>query len=183
MYLRFFLTAVVTVGFFACNSMPVAAQTADTTMTDAHIQRIKQNCRAASRTMQQIHVNDGPLRVNRGQVYDSISTKLMAPLSSRLIVNKFDASALVKVTTQYDKALTDFRESYKKYDNKMSSVLEIDCVKQPVSFYDAVAEVRQLRAAVHGHVVKMQALIDEYSVSFNAFRSEFNTGKPKGDTE
>lgn len=163
-------------------SAPVGAQSASDggIMTDAHIQRIKQNCRAASRTIQQMHVNDGPLRVNRGQVYDSVSSKLMTPLNSRLIVNKLDASSLVKLTAQYDKALTDFRESYKKYDNQVSNVLKIDCAKQPVSFYDAVAEARKQRGTVHGHVVRLHELIKEYGTAFGTFRERFDNGQAKG---
>lgn len=166
-------------------NMPVAAQSADdgAAMTDAHIQRIKQNCRAASRTIQQMHVNDGPLRVNRGQVYDSMSTKLMTPLNSRLIVNKLDASSLVKLTAQYDKTLTDFRESYKKYDNQVSNVLKIDCTKQPVSFYDAVAEARKQRTTVHGHVVRLHELIKEYGTALGTFRERFDSGSAKGSDQ
>lgn len=161
--------------------IPVSAQTTDTaTMTDSHIQIIKQNCKAASRTIQQIHANDGPLRVNRGQAYDSISTKLMTPLNSRLIVNKLDASSLVKTTAQYDKVLSEFRENYRKYDNQMSSVLTIDCVKQPVRFYDAVSEARQLRSVVHGNVTKLHDLIADYGNSFTTFQTQFTSDQAKG---
>lgn len=156
-------------------STPVFAQTsseAPAVMTDTHIQRIKQNCKAATRTIQQIHANDGPLRVNRGQIYDSMSSKLMTPLNSRLIVNKLDASSMVKITAQYSNTLTDFRESYKSYDNQMSDVLEIDCIRQPVRFYDEVAEARKLRGIVHANVVKLHTLITEYGDAFSNFRTQ-----------
>lgn len=163
----------------------VHAQSAEApdVMTDGHIERIKQNCRSALRTIQNIHTNDGPLRVNRGQVYDSMSSKLMTPLNSRLIINKLDASSMVKITAQYDKTLTDFRENYKKYDNQMSRVLEIDCVKQPVRFYDNVTEARQLRSVVHSNVIRLHALINEYGTAFNTFRTQFNEGNAKGANE
>ena len=164
------------------SNVPVGAQS-DMPMTDEHIQRIKQNCRSAMRTLQQLHVNDGPLRVNRGQAYDSVSTKLMAPLNSRLTANKLDASSMVKITAQYDKTLTDFRESYKKYDNQMTSVLKINCVKQPVTFYDAVTLARERRADVHNHVVRLHELIREYGGQFSDFRTQFNTGNIKGESE
>lgn len=161
--------------------LPAHAQSSGAAMTDSHIQIIKQNCKAASRAIQQIHANDGPLRVNRGQAYDSISTKLMTPLNSRLIVNKLDASALVKTTAQYDKVLGEFRENYRKYDNQMSSVLGIDCVRQPVRFYDAVTTARQLRSVVHGNVAKLHDLIGDYGSSFTTFRAQFSSGQAKGE--
>lgn len=166
-------------------STPVLAQSDEkpAVMTDSHIQRIKQNCKAATRTIQQIHANDGPLRVNRGQVYDSLMTKLMTPLNSRLIVNKLDASSMVKTTARYSETLAAFRENYKKYDNQMSAVLELDCVKQPVRFYDAVTDARQLRGVVHGDVLKLHAYIIEYGDAFGGFRTQFNEGKVKGSGE
>ena len=162
-------------------SAPTSAQSSDGVMTESHIQRIKQNCKAASRTIQQIHANDGPLRANRGEAYNSMSTKLMTPLNSRLIVNKLDASALVKTTAQYDKTLGDFRENYRKYDNQVSTVLAIDCVKQPVRFYDNVAEARQLRSIVHGNITKLHDLIADYANSFTTFQTQFSSGRAKGD--
>lgn len=144
-------------------------------MTDAHVERIQANCNAAQRTLQQLHASDGPLRVNRGQIYDSISTKLMTRLNSRLALNKLDASVLVKITSQYDKALSAFRSNYKLYDNQMSAVLSIDCRKQPVAFYDAVTKARQLRGSVHGDVTDMRRLIVEYQKAFDAFHLQFKS--------
>lgn len=158
----------------------VMAQAAQTTLSDTHIRQIQQNCKAATRVIQQIHANDGPLRVNRGQVYDSISSKLMTPLNSRLIINKLDASAMVKVTAQYEKALSDFRENYRRYDNKMSDVLTVNCVKDPQHFYDELVQARHLRSVVHGDIVKVNGLIDEYGASFSAFRERFSDDELKG---
>lgn len=157
---------------------PVAAQEA---MTETHIQRIQQSCTQAKRTIQQLHASDGPLRVNRGQAYEYISTKLMTPLNSRLIVNKLDASALVKVTAQYDKALTEFRSNYRDYDNQMSQVLLIDCKRQPVTFYDAVAKARELRTKVHASVTSLHTYVADYEKEFGIFRTEFKEGRAKGE--
>lgn len=144
-------------------------------MTDAHVERIQANCNDAQTTLQQLHTSDGPLRVNRGQVYDSISTKLMTRLNSRLALNKLDGSALVKITSQYDKALSSFRSDYKLYDNQMSATLAINCRKQPVAFYDAVAKARKLRETVHNDVTEMHRLIAEYQKAFDAFSQQFKS--------
>lgn len=151
-------------------------------MTDAHVERIQANCNDAQTTLQQLHASDGPLRVNRGQAYDSISTKLMTRLNSRLALNKLDGSALVKITSQYDKALSSFRSDYKLYDNQMGATLAIDCRKQPVAFYDSVAKARKLREAVHNDVTEMHRLIGEYQKAFDAFSQQYKTNVDhKGD--
>ena len=72
------------------------AQAEDTLpMTDEHIARIRANCVDAQKTLFQIHASDAGLRVNRGQIYESMSTKLMAPFNIRLVLNRIDAANLV----------------------------------------------------------------------------------------
>jgi hypothetical protein len=144
-------------------------------MTDTHIQRIQANCGDALRTIQQLHTNDAPLRVDRGQVFDSISTKLMARLNGRLVLNKLDGSSLVKITAQYDKTLGDFRKNYKQYDDQMSIVLTINCTKQPVTFYDNVGKARDLRTKLHANVVSLNHLVGDYEKAFDVFRSQFKS--------
>ncbi len=180
---RFVLMGLSLALVLAYCSAPVQAQdgASGSVMTDSHIQRIKQNCRAAARTIQQIHVNDGPLRVNRGQVYDSILSKLITPFNSRLILNKYDASSLVKIAAQYDKALTAFRDHYKKYDDQMSAVLRIDCVKQPVSFYDAVVEARKRRTEVNDEAMKIHGYITDYGQDVIDLRNRVLSPQNQGD--
>lgn len=157
-----------------------AAQQADpAVMTDAHMQRIQQNCGDALRTIQQIHTNDGPLRVNRGQLYESISNKLMAGMNGRLTANKADASALVKITAQYEKTLVEFRTNYKKYDDQMSSVLTINCRKQPIAFYDAVAKARALRKVANTNVNDLNQLIHDYEKAFDGVHAQLKAAEGK----
>lgn len=155
---------------FGATSIVSAQQS--TQMTDAHMQRIQQNCGEALSTIQRLHTNDGPLRVNRGQSYDSISTKLMSRMNSRLALNKLDGSSLVKITAKYDQELAAFRTNYKKYDDQMSNILQIDCRRQPVSFYDAVNKARELREQVHQNTVILNKYIIEYETEFIAIKDQ-----------
>ena len=52
-----------------------------TPMTEAQIARIKANCVEAQTSLNQLHGTDGLLRVNQGQLYELISTRLMTPAS------------------------------------------------------------------------------------------------------
>ena len=159
--------ATLILASFVLMSVSVSAQAG---MTDEHIARIKSNCQEALGTLSLIHANDAPMYINRNQTYFSISDKLMARLNSRLTLNRFDATELVKVASEYNETLAKFRSAYKQYDDTMSEVIRIDCRRQPVSFYDKVAETREQRAKVNEAVVRLKSLIDQYRDGVNAFK-------------
>jgi len=163
------LTLALMAAVFA--GAPVFAQAAST-MTDAHIARIKANCQTALATLSQIHTNDSPIYINRNQMYFSISDKLMARLNSRLTLNRYDATQLVKTASDYNAALTDFRTAYKNYDNSMTTALGIDCTKQPVGFYDAVIDVRTAREQVRTSSDKLSSLIAQYQQQVQQFKDQ-----------
>lgn len=163
------LTAIVIL-FVVTASMPAFAQSAG--MTDEHIARIKSNCQGALGTLGRIHANDAPLYINRNQTYFSISDKLMAHLNSRLTLNRYDATQLVKTASEYNTTLAKFRTAYKQYDDTMSELLRMDCRRQPVSFYDKVAETRAQRQKVNDAVRQLKSLIDQYRDGVTKFKIE-----------
>lgn len=167
--IKFGLVAVIVLSVVV-TTVSVAAL--DTIMTDAHIARIKTNCKEALGTIATIHANDAPTFVNRNQTYFSIGDKMMARLNSRLSMNRFDASELVKITSEYDATLDEFRLSYKQYDDTMAELLRMDCQKQPVSFYDKVAVAREQRGEVNQSVVELKQLIDQYQGAVQTLRAE-----------
>lgn len=159
------ITLVVVLG-----ALPTHAQ--ESTMTDEHIARIKSNCQGALGTLGRIHANDAPMYINRNQTYFSISDKLMARLNSRLTLNRYDATDLVKTASDYNMALNKFRSAYKQYDDSMSDLVHIDCTRQPVGFYDKVTETRLLRGQVNTLVQQLQMLIDQYEQQVEVFKTQ-----------
>lgn len=145
-----------------------------TPMTDEQIGRIRTSCVSAKNTLNQLHASDALLRVNRGQLYESMTTKLMARFNSRADSNHFDVKDLTTVTQTYGEALTTFRDDYKSYEVQLTATLAVDCLKEPVSFYDAVALTRVKRAQVHVDVVKLHQSIDAYKAAFDAFVVNLN---------
>lgn len=141
----------------------------DIPMTDAQINQIKASCLSAKDTIAQLHANDALLRVNRGQMYESMGTKLMTRFNDRVDSNHLNSKYLVSVTQDYNTALTTFRNDYQVYEESLSSALKIDCTKEPVSFYDAVADARTKRAQVHTDVTKLHQHIDQYKSAFDEF--------------
>lgn len=148
----------------------VSAYAQQATMTDEHIASIKANCQQARASLAQLHANDALAYINRNQTYFSISDKMMARLNSRLALNRYDATQLVRTASDYNTALTRFRSTYKLYDDMVSDLLKMDCRKQPVEFYDRVSDARDQREKVHGAVLQLKMLIGQYGDAVTAFQ-------------
>lgn len=158
-------------GFVGMLSMQVFAQS--TPMTEVHIERIRANCIEAQSTLTQLHKSDVGLRVNRGQLYESILTKLMNPFNTRVAAGKLNGTALATFTTSYEQQLDEFRVNYIAYDDAMAKVLRINCTNQPVAFYDSVADARAKRQQVYLSNQALQKTIEQYKLAFDAFKQKF----------
>jgi predicted GH43/DUF377 family glycosyl hydrolase len=175
---RFFLFIVLSttgiVGLLAIEGGIARAQ--DTQMTEAHIARIRANCIEAQSSLNQLHASDALLRVNRGQLYESISTKLMTPFNNRVALHRLDGARLVAVATTYEAQLAAFRTSYQQYEEAMSRTLKINCTNQPVAFYDSVNDARTKRKKVHDDTLMLHRIIQEYESEFEVFAAQFEGG-------
>lgn len=171
------LLTVFSVGIAMLFAYQVAAQDDTPAMTEAHILRIKANCVDAQSTLSQLHASDALLRVNRGQLYESISTKLMAPFNSRVSLNKLDGANLVTVAANYEKQLTEFRVSYQQYEEAMTKTLRINCANQPVAFYDSVADTRTKRRKVHDSTTQLHQIVRDYKAEFEIFAKQVEGAK------
>lgn len=150
------------------------ARAKETPMTEAHVARIRANCVEAQSALRQIHQSDVLMRINRGQLYEQISTKLMAPLNSRIALNRLDSADLVSTTAKYEKQLGTFRSAYQSYDKAMNDVLKMNCTAQPVAFFDAVGDARSKRKKVHEATLTLQQTIKEYKTEFESFSKTVN---------
>jgi len=148
----------------------------ETKMSPEHIERIKANCIEAQSIMNRIHTNDALLRVNRGQLYETISTKLMSRLNSRISENRLDGGALVTVTAEFDAKASEFRSEYIEYDKALSRALNISCQNQPVAFYDAVSDANKRRGTVNEITKELEQLTKDYSKEFEAFAKKIEDG-------
>jgi hypothetical protein len=169
----YFITVLVAV-IAVMSIAPVYAQEIPV-LDEGHINRIRSNCPSAIATLSRIHANDGPVFINRNQTYFSVGDKLMARFNSRLILNRHDATQLVKTTSDYNAQLIKFRDAYKKYEESMNSVLRMDCRQQPVEFYTRVEEVRLLRQKVHENIVLLKAFVGQYRQNVEDFEKQFQT--------
>lgn len=142
-------------------------------LTDDQLARIVVNCTSAKSTLNQLHASDALLRVNRGQMYEALGSRLMNNFNIRLTSNSLDAKGLLLVTTNYRAALETFRSSYQAYEIQLSAAIKVDCAKQPAAFYVATEDAREKRAKVHEDVVKLHQYIDDYRAAVNDFFINF----------
>lgn len=155
-----------------------------TVMTDDHMNRIKTNCQPTLAILQQIRANDGPVFVNRNQAYFSISDKLIARLNSRLALSRYNTTNFAKIANEYNEALSQFRTANKVYSESMGDLIKINCLRQPVGFYDKVAEVRQHRTEVKEAIQRLHALIEQYKQEVSTFKADnFSKQKEAGTNE
>lgn len=164
------------IGLFAALSFAVVvgAQTfAVTQLSEEQKTQIKDNCVAVKSTLNQLHASDALLRVNRGQIYESVGAKLMNRFNGRLSSNGLDIKGLSLVSTNYQTALSNFRSDYQSYERQLSTAIAIDCTKDPQAFHLALEDARAKRKVVHDDVVKLHRYIDDYRSAVNDFKLNF----------
>jgi hypothetical protein len=160
--IRVFSLGLVTAALLVLAALtPVHAQSS-ADLTPDQLTQISSTCLATQNTLRQLRTNDALLRVNRGQIYELMSSKLMAPFNTRLQNNSFDARAFTDTASHYMASLTSFRSDYQAYDQQMAAALSLNCTKNPAKFYDIVVDARTKRNTVHDDVLKMNDYIDSY---------------------
>ena len=142
-------------------------------ITEEKQARIKASCSEIKTNLSQLDVSDRLLRINRGQLYESLANKLMDRFNARLNSNSLDAKAMETVTTNYRQQLGKFREHYTAYSQKITEAIRIDCTADPIHFYETVEAARAARIQVHNDVKSLHDLIDDYRRSVNDFLLNF----------
>lgn len=161
---------------------PIAkAFAVDEDMSEQQIVQIRSNCSSVKNTLNQLHNSDALLRVNMGQAYESMLTKMMKKFESRVDSNGYSNKDLSRKSYDYEMALDTFRSNYIKYEQQLSSAIGIDCSKQPVAFYDAVSLARSYRKQVHADVLVLNSYLDQYQAAVDHFENEYQAAR-KGAT-
>lgn len=148
-----------------------------TTITDEQLVQVRSHCSEIKTTLKQLHASDAVVRVNRGKLYERLSTKLMAPLNSRIALNRLDGTSLVSITSEYEKHLTTFRTTYQDYEEGLSDLITINCLTQPARFYNVLEDVRSKRELVYESVNVLAQDIASYKTAFDEFATGFKSGE------
>ncbi len=152
-------------------AVPVHAQSS--TLNDDQRDRITANCLTIKNTLSQLRASDALLRVNRGQVYEAMKTRIMDRFNARLSNNGLDSRGLSSLAKTYDDRLTIFRTHYDEYARQLDSAIRIDCARDPDGFHLAIANARSKRTVIHEDVKRLHVLIDDYRSSVIDFKTNF----------
>ena len=153
---------------------PVVSAQGETSLilTDTQVGLIKANCIGVQSTLTRIHTNDALSRVNLGREYETISSKFMAPMNSRVALAKLDSVEMVKTTVAFNDKLDEFRSAYQQYEQTLLKAIQTKCKDQPVAFFDTVVLAQQYRDEVRQKVVALGELTTQYSTQVKALRSK-----------
>lgn len=164
---RLLIVGFVSAVLLACATVPSAF--AQTTLTAEQEQKISANCTSIKASLNQLKATDALLRVNRGQVYEAMATKLMDRFNSRLSTNNLDATGPSLITGNYRSALESFRSDYSTYERLLVAAIKVDCTHQPAEFHAAVELARDARSTVHDDVTRLHRIIDDYRLAVGDF--------------
>ncbi len=148
-----------------------------TVLTQTQIDGVSKSCRESKQQLRQLHASDALIRVNIGQEYENISSRLMAPLNSRIALNGLDGVVLSQTTVSYNEDLLDFKSAYQVYSEGVVSALDIDCQEDPVEYYARIENARRLRAKLAETITRLNRNLTQYEMQFEAFVKSADIGK------
>lgn len=154
-------------------AISVTAQS--TSITASQRELIIANCTEIKTTLNQLHASDAILRVNAGQNYESILTKLMKRFNERAELNNMISNELEVTTTEFERLLNSFRTNYVNYEQRLSATIDIDCVSQPQVFYDSLALARMRRNDLHDSVQQLNLALESYKGLLDKFEVDNQT--------
>lgn len=163
--------ALLVSAVFVVSERPVQAAT--TTISPEKVARIRARCVENQAALNRLHQTDAFLRNDRGNLYRTISDKLMVPLNRRLAANQLDGGALLTIAADYNSEYNRFYRAYIAYDNALSKVLETDCDREPVAFYNALLDAREKRVTLSESNLTIKEHIRQYGVAFSDFKADF----------
>lgn len=135
---------------------------------------IKASCVNVQVILQKIQYNDAATRVNRGQGYENLMTRMMIPMNSRTAINGFNSSAaeLADITTRYQQVFSTFKNNYENYDDALADALRVKCQQEPADFYNSLTEARQQRVNLSSDIATLSQLIEEYRQAVIKLKAE-----------
>lgn len=170
--------ALVSLAAFCVIGSTVSAEQAPVSITQEKIDKIRERCTENLATLNRLHQTDAFLRTNRGDLYRTISDKLMVPLNRRLASNQLDGGQLINLSADFNKEYNKFYTAYTEYDNAVSKVLTIDCDKAPVTFYNALVDARTKRDNLSKSNQELMRLVQAYGTTFEDFRAKYSKENP-----
>ena len=129
--------------------------------TTSRQQLIVGRCQALDTLLDQLQRRDLVSRTNLGREHENIARQLGA-FNQRLRNNNHNAGPYEQLLGDLNRATTQFREAYVRYDDSMNSLRQIDCRTAPGDFELKLAETRALRDTTEGAITHAAAIVGQY---------------------
>lgn len=144
-------------------------------LSDGQIATIRTTCVSVQSALTRISASDALSRVSLAREYETISGKLMAPMNSRVALNKLNGVALAKTTAEFNSKTDEFRSLYKEYEDTIANALSMKCSDQPVAFYDTISLARTRRETLHNCAVTLDNLAKQYLAQVSELQKNSST--------
>ena len=169
----FYLASFLIASSLLVTPRAVEAQSVDATADSEIIKTLDSSVRVA---IKNIHTNDALTRVNVGQRYNSISTKLMARLNGRLAINKLDSSKLVNITNEFESTRLKFNSNYNDYDTAMTDLQRANCSNNVADYYQKLTVAREARNKLSEDVKVLDELLVRYKEEVQVIKNSLSGG-------
>lgn len=145
----------------ALASISLSAAVVHAATDDARLKSITQGCAELLTSLEQLQRRDLVARTNRGRAYEAQITQMNA-FAQRLRNNNISSQPLDGPTNDFKNAVDTFRTAYVQYDDRMTTLLQIDCRAKPDEFVTALDQVRNLRDNVGAQVSRGETSLTTY---------------------
>lgn len=168
--------AIAAVAFVLAASPQAVWAIDETELTNDRIEYIRNNCGDTQTALGGIRATDKVAYVNIGQQLDTLSNRLMAPMNSRVAINKLDGVALTKTTVDFNAEIKRFQALYREYERGVDVTVAMGCYNQPVEFYDNLTALLQKRVDVRASFERLSLLVAQYRANVTSLRDQALAG-------
>ena len=135
--------------FFSVVFFQITTSHADSNApSNEQIENIKTNCSSIKHSLKQVQNSDRNTRVAIGYSYQTILADFMTPLNVRLIKNNLIRPELSEIQNRFTNLREEFNHKYIEYSQELESLINIDCISEPESFYHRLESTRNKRSEV-----------------------------------
>ena len=140
------------------------------TLTDTQKSTIVDHCDTIKDSLRSLQRVDSRSRVYLGRYYETILTNFITPLNLRLVENNISNTKLLDNQTNFAAKRTSFVNDFIAYQQTLEELINIDCKKEPMRFYEKLVVAREKRRTVNKDVKVLKKLTDEQVKLVEALR-------------
>ncbi len=131
-------------------------------LSDEQLKVVAGECETIHQVLHSLQKSDSKMRVKLGYHYETVLSKYMIPLNSRLVKNSISNTELIELQTNFKEAKQNFSDDFVTYQKNLESLIDKDCTRDPNEFYEALEGVRNDRRKVRQDVIKLNGLVKKF---------------------